>query len=104
MQGMPAFFIDHLTLCIHHIIIFQQSLPYAEVVFLNFFLGTFNRLGDHGMLDHLTFFQAKPVHDLGDSFRAKHTHQVIFERYEELRTARVSLSTGTAPQLTVYSP
>ena len=37
----------------------------------------------------------------GDPFRAEQPHQVVFERYEELRRTRVALTAGAAAQLTV---
>src|SRR5680860_148007 len=41
LQGMTPSFVDDLTLCVHYIIIFQQTFTHAEVVFLYFFLGAF---------------------------------------------------------------
>ena len=42
-QRMVAFCVNHITLLIHHIIVFKQVLTNAEVVFFHFLLRTFNR-------------------------------------------------------------
>ena len=59
----------------HHILI---TFYECQVVFFYFFLGPFNALGDHAMLYHFAFFITKLIHDLGNTFATKHTHQVIF--------------------------
>src|SRR5690606_22640155 len=46
----------------------------------------------------------EPVHQARDAVRAEETHQVVFEREEELRAARIALTAGTAAQLAVDAP
>ena len=46
-QGVTALRIDYGTLLVHHIVVLQQTLTDAEVVLLNFLLGTFHLFGNH---------------------------------------------------------
>ena len=46
---------------------------------------------------------AELLHQPRDPFAAEQAHQIVFERYEELRRARVSLSTGATSKLPVDS-
>jgi len=41
--------------------------------------------------------------DCGHPFTAKQTHQVVLERKVEFAFARVTLTTGTAAQLVIYT-
>jgi hypothetical protein len=42
-QGMTAAFVNHFALRVHHIVVFEQTLTYAKVVFFYFLLCPFNR-------------------------------------------------------------
>ena len=66
-------------------------------------MGPFDRPRHHTGLDHFSLFEAHTVHQLGDTLRAEQAHQVILERYEEERGARVALTPGTAAQLAVHT-
>ena len=59
---------------------------------------------DHAVLDRHAFFHAEPLHQPGDAIRAEDAHQVVFERQEEARRARVALAAGAAAQLVVDAP
>src|SRR5258705_4596972 len=99
---MLSFTIHNITLLVHYIIIFKQSLTYAKIVFLYFFLCSFNTRSDHAVLNHFTLFIAKLIHDLSDTFTAKHSHQVIFQCNIELGSTGISLSSRTTTKLSVY--
>ena len=94
-QSVAAFGVDYCTLLVHHVVIFQQTLTDAEVVFLNFLLCTFNGLGNHAVFNHFTFFETQFVHYTGNAVTGEQTHQVIFQRYEEYRRTRVALTSCT---------
>ena len=64
VQCVAAALINDLTLRIHHIIVFEQALSNAEVVFFDLFLSTLDGLGDHRMLNDVAFHMAQPVHHL----------------------------------------
>ena len=51
--------------------------------------------------DDLALLGAAPVHQAGDPVRAEQPHQVVLEREEEDRLARVALAAGAAAQLAV---
>ena len=78
-QRMTSFLVDHLTLRVHHVVIFQQTLTNTEVVFLHLTLRTFDRFGNHGMLDHVTFFMSQTIHHPNDSLGTEQTHQIILQ-------------------------
>ncbi len=55
------------------------------------------------MLNHFAFFQAKLIHDAGNALRHKEAHQIVFERNVKLRSTRITLTSGTSAQLSVYT-
>ena len=95
-QGMTTLGIHNGTLFVHYVIIFQQAFTDAEVIFFHLLLCTFDRLGNHRMLNHIPFLMSQTVHHPDYTFRAEQTHQVVLERYEELGRPRVSLTSGTS--------
>ncbi|MNE91913.1 hypothetical protein D3C80_1895830 [compost metagenome] len=66
-----AAFVDLVTLCIHYIIVFQQALTDTKVIFFYFFLCTFDRFGDHTVLQYLALFVAHSVHQGSNTLRTK---------------------------------
>ena len=82
-QSVAAFGVDHGTLFVHDIIIFQQTLTDTEVVFFHLLLRTFDRLGNHAVLNHFAFLETEFVHYAGNTVGREQTHQVVFQRHEE---------------------
>ena len=78
-QSVTSLLVDHLTLRVHHIVIFQQTLTNTEVIFLHLTLCTLDRFGNHGMLNHVTFLVSQTVHHPNDSLGTEQTHQIIFQ-------------------------
>jgi len=76
---MAAFRIDNRTLLVHHVVIFQQAFTDTEVVFFYLLLCTFDRVGNHLVLNHFTFLETEPVHYAGDTVGGEQTHQVVFQ-------------------------
>src|SRR5690554_4055621 len=101
VQSSSALGVNHLTLRIHYIVVLQQTLTNTEVVFFYFFLSSFDRLGNHTVLNHLSVFHAQAIHILHQSVRPEQTHQIVFQRDKELRRTGVALATGTSAQLAV---
>ena len=66
-QRIASLLVDNGTLGVHHVVIFQQPLPYAEIVFLDFLLGAFDGAGNHGMLDRQLRGRAGRQGDPGSS-------------------------------------
>ena len=100
---MATTLINHLTLLVHHIIVFQQALTNTEVVFLHLLLSTLNRLVNHWVLNHLAFLESEFVHNGRNAVRSKEAHQLILKRYIEHRGTWVSLTSCTSTQLTVHT-
>ena len=80
---MAAFLVDDGTLFVHDVVIFEQALTDAEVVFFHFLLRPLDARINHRRFDHLALFEAQLVHDVGDAFRGEQAHEVVFERDEE---------------------
>ena len=78
-QGVAAFGVDHGTLLVHHVVVFQQAFTDAEVVFFHFLLGPFDGLGNHAVFNHFTFLEAQLVHHAGNAVGREQTHQVVFQ-------------------------
>ena len=76
--------VNYIALCIHYVIVLQQVLTHAEVVFLHFPLCALYRLGDHAVLQHFAVLMTHFVHQSRYTLRPEQTHQVIFQRHEEL--------------------
>ena len=96
--------INFPALIIHHIIIFQQILADVEVPRLHLFLRAFQGLVDPGVDNRLPFFQAKLLQHAAHPVGPEDAHQIIFQRKEEARSARVPLAAGTAAQLVINAP
>src|SRR5207248_3254253 len=64
-------------------------------------LGLADGRSDHAMLDDLALLHAHLLHEHRDALRAEQPHEVVFERQEEARGARVALATRAAAQLAV---
>ena len=102
-QSMTTLRVNYGTLLIHHIIVFKQTLTDTEVVFFHFLLGTFDRFGNHAVFDHFPFLESHLIHPVSKTVGSKQTHQIIFQRYKEYRRTRVTLTSCTTTQLTVYT-
>ena len=92
---------DRLALVVHHVVELQQLLADVEVAALDLGLRPLQRLVDPRMLDRFAFLHAKARQDLVQPFRAEDPHQVVFQRQEEDRPARVALTARAAAELVV---
>ena len=57
-QGVTAAGVDYVTLRVHHIVVFQQTLTDTEVVFFHLFLCTFYGLAQHAVFQYFAFLEA----------------------------------------------
>ena len=78
-QGMAATLIDDLTLLVHHIVIFEQTLTDAEIVLFHLLLGTFDALVNHLVLNHFSFLKSETIHHFGDAVAGKEAHEFVFQ-------------------------
>ena len=66
-KGVSSAGVNDLSLVVKYIIILKLSLTYAEVVLLNFLLGSFQRFGYPRVLNNFTLLKVQLVHDIGNS-------------------------------------
>ena len=102
-QALPER-VDALALFVHDFVVFEQVFADIEVAFLDFFLGTFDPPADHLALDGLAFLHAEPGEHGRDPLAGELAHQVVFQRQEEPRGARVSLAASAAAELVIDAP
>ena len=102
-QCVTAFLVHYGALLVHHVVIFEQALTYAEVVFLNLPLSTFDVLCNQRTFNPVSFLEAETVHHACNSFACEQTHQLVFKADVEHRAARVALTACTSAQLAVYA-
>ena len=74
---------------------------HTEVVLFHLLLGTFYGVADHFALQHFTLFESEFVHDAGDAFAGKESHEFILEREEEYARPDIALASGTSAELAV---
>ena len=100
-QGVATSRIDDITLRVHHIVVFQQTLTDTEVILLDLLLRPLYGFAQHTVFQNLAFLESELVHQSGNLLGCKQTHQVVFQRDIEHRRARVALTSGTSAQLSI---
>ena len=103
VQHLPALRIDGFTLLIHNLIVLQEVLTDAVVVVLDLLLGILDGLGQHLVLNLLSFRHAHGVKHIHQPLGTEQLHQVIFQGNVEAGFTRVSLTAGTSAQLVIDS-
>ena len=96
--------VDHFTLIVGDVVVFQQLFADIEVARLHFALSIFDRACHPAMLDGLAFRHFQTLHDRGDAVAGENFQQRIFQRQIKAARTRIALTTGTAPQLIVHAP
>src|SRR5579871_3304489 len=103
-EQFAAAMVNDLALTIHHVVVFEQMLADIEVVRLDLLLGVLDRFADPAMLDRDAVFHPDPAHQALELVGAENAQQVVLEREEKPRAARVALTSGTPAQLVVDAP
>ena len=93
--------VNGLPLLVHHVVVFEQVLTSSEVLRLDRLLRGRDAPGDQLRLDRHVFFHAEPQHQVLDALAAEDAQQIVLERKEKSRCARVALAAGAAAQLVV---
>ena len=101
---LEALLEDRLALIVHHVVVFEQVLADVEVARLDLGLRLLQRLVDPGMDDRLVLFQAERLQHAVHALRAEDAHEIVLERQEEARAARIALAAGAAAELIVDAP
>ena len=73
-QHGPAVTVDHFTLLIHDVVVFEQLLPDFEVMGLNLLLRVRDRPRDHAMFDRDAFLHTELEHQLRHPFGREDPH------------------------------
>ena len=79
VQNLPALCIDHLTLIIIYLIVFQEVFTDRKVVGLDLLLCLFHETCNGLMLDLLSFRDPECIIDLHDTFGTEETHQIVLQ-------------------------
>ena len=96
--------VDRLALLVHHVVVFEQVFAGLEVLRFDGLLRVFDAARNQLGLDGNAFGHAQAVHQGLDALAAEHAQQVVFEREEEARGARIALAAGAAAKLVVDAP
>ena len=95
--------VSSLSLLIHDLVIFEQTLALIKVLLFNLLLSSFHASCDHRARQRLPVFQSGPLHDSLHHVAGEESHEFVFEADEETAGSRVSLTSGTTSQLQVDS-
>ena len=96
--------VNRLALLIHDVVILEQVFARFKVSPFYRLLRRLNAFGNHLRLDGNTFLHPQTLHQCLDLVTGKDAHQVVFERKEKARRARVSLAPGTTAELIINPP
>ena len=77
--------------------------PHIEIQAFNLRLRTLNRSGNESCFDWFVFRNAETAHHILHSLGREDTRQIILERDEELRRARIALPARASTQLIINS-
>ena len=93
-QELVSKTVDGFPLLVHDIVIFQQMFSNGEIVPLYLFLGCLDAPADQSRLNGNSLVHSESLHDVGNFFAGKDSHQVIFERKVKAGSPRISLAAG----------
>lgn len=104
VQHLPPLGIDHFTLGVHHIVIFQNVLSGPEVPSLYVSLGRLHCVGENLLINGGILVNAQGLHHPHDPLRTEEAHHVILQAQVEPALAWVPLPAGTTTELVVNPP
>ena len=99
-KNLAALVVNNLSLLIHNIVILKNIFTNFKVAAFYLLLRALYRLGKHSGSQSF-FLHSEFIHNALNSLSAEETHQIVLQRYEELRLTRVSLTTGTTSELII---
>src|SRR5262249_23716559 len=85
------------------VVVVEQTFARLEMLELDALLRALDRPRDERMREDLALLRSHAVHERGDALGPEETHQVVFERQEELRRAGIALTPRTPAELTIDS-
>src|SRR5439155_26796860 len=92
LEDEPALAIDHGALVVEHVVELERALPDVEVAPLDLHLRLRDRARDHARLDRRRVIETEACHEPRDALGREDADQVVLERAEEPRAARVTLT------------
>ena len=96
VHDLPALVVDDLALSVNDVVVLQDVFADVEVVPLDAHLRALDGFADQAVLDRHIFIQLHAIHDAGYALSAEPAHQIVFQRDEEARRARITLPARTA--------
>ena len=100
LEHVESLGIYELTLLVHHLVVLQSVLTYAEVTSLYGLLRVLYGVAEHPGLEAFVVVHERRIYAL-ESFAAETLYKVVLERDEEYRCAHVALTARTAAELVV---
>ncbi len=97
----PPVLEDDLALVVHDVVEFENVLAHVEIARLDLLLRLLERLVDPRMDDRLVFLEPEALEHRVHALSAENAHEIVLQRQEELRPARVALPAGPSAQLVV---
>src|SRR5207249_3532089 len=88
----------------HDVVVLEEMLAHLEVVRLHLLLRVLDGAGEEAVLDGHALLDPHAVHHRGDALASEDAQEVVLERQEEARSARVALAAGTAAEPVVDAP
>ena len=104
LEHLPALFVDHHPLRVHHVVVLEDVLAGDEVLLLDFLLRTFDLLREDSGLHRLVVGKLEPLDDPVDPVAGEEADEVVLRRQVEARLAGIALAPRAAPQLVVDPP
>ena len=97
-----AIAVDDFALHVHHIVEIEHAFAPGVVALFDAFLGGLDRLVEPRVFERFAFLHAEAFHHCGHAVSGGEVaHEVILERDEELRAARVTLAGAASAELAV---
>ena len=91
IHQFPSLLINHLTLIVGHIIVFQQIFSNIEVMAFYFALSIFDGAIDHLMFNRLATFRIQLMHHVANRLRYENAHQVVVQGQIKTTGTRIAL-------------
>ncbi len=100
-EDVPPEGVYDLPLGVHNVVVFEEPLPYLEVLGFYPLLSVLDRLGNHSALYGFPLGYLEHLHEPAYPLTAEQSEEVVLEGEDEAGLSGVPLSSGPSPQLVV---
>ena len=90
-----------LALVVHHIVKLENVLADVEIARLDLLLRLLERFVDPRVDDRFVLLEAEALEHRVHALRSENAHEIVLQRQEELRPARIPLAARSAAQLVI---